>query len=324
MRVAPRKGLSLGGKVLLIALAATFLVVAAAEAYRLWAIRQDRLALLVQKAERMADVQAVAMSRPMFDYDREVVGVLVEAMAGDPDVVWVSVVGTDGAVFGQLGRDTGEGAGQVVTRRAITYRYNGVDEKVGSLVIGFSSEAADRDVRNSMQFSLGGMAAVLIALSLAITWSVRRITIPLREMTGVLLRLADGDKEVRVTRTDRADEIGDIARAAEVFRQHAVQIERLETAKATEAALRESEERLRLIVDSMPVPVVMTRMADHRILFANRQVRLLLGDEIEPVGTPTRDFYVNPADRDRLLDQMTEKGSIDSFEAQLRRADGST
>ncbi|HLO78323.1 MAG TPA: ATP-binding protein [Magnetospirillum sp.] len=322
MTKAPPARVSLGARVLAIALSATALVVSASEIYRLWAMRHERLAMLNQKAEQVADVQAVAMSRPLFDYDREVVAVLVKAMAGDPDIVWVSVNGADGSVFGQLGRDNGPPSA-IHVRREVTYQSTAGLVTVGALTIGFSSESADRDVHRNMQLSLLEMAAMLASLSMAIYWSLRHITLPLREVTGSLLRLAEGDKDVRVPGLGRVDEIGDIARAAEIFRRYAGQIERLEAEKAAEAALRESEEQLRLIVDHIPVPVVMTRMSDQRLLFANQQVRDLLAGEA-PLGTSTREFYADPDDRDRLLAELEAKGHVRNFEAALKRADGST
>ncbi|MGE5517582.1 MAG: ATP-binding protein [Bacteroidota bacterium] len=319
---APPHRISLGSRVLAIALLAVALVVSASEFYRLWAMRAERLAMLHQKAEQMADVQAIALSRPLFDYDREVVAVLVKAMGGDPDIVWVSVNGVDGSLFGQLGRDNDPPAAIQVSR-AVSYQGTTDEVPVGSLTIGFSSEAADRDVRRTMQLSLVGMAAMLASLSAATIWSLRRITLPLRDVTDALLRLSQGGRNVRVPGLGRADEIGDIARAAEVFRRYAVQIERLEAEKAAEIALRESEEQLRLIVDHLPVPVVMTRLADERLLFANQQVRDLLAGEA-PLGASTRDLYADPRDRDRLLAELSEKGSVRSFEALMRRRDGST
>ncbi|MEW5728417.1 MAG: ATP-binding protein [Pseudomonadota bacterium] len=318
------RGWPLGAKVLTIALLALVAVVTASEVTRLKAMRAERLALLREKAERMADVQAVAMSRPLFDYDREVVAVLVRAMAGDPDVVWAHVAGTDGSVFGQLGSDSAAHDGMLLVRRDIVYQSQQVSEPVGRLVIGFSPEAAERDLRRNMQYSLAGMVAMLATLSAAIIWSVRRITIPLNAMAGSLLRLAEGDKAIALPALDRADEIGDIARAAEVFRRHAIEIERLEAEKAAEAALRESEERLRLIVDNMPVPVVMTRIADQRILFANQQVKEVLLRSVDPIGALTRDFYVDPSDRDRLMEVVAREGHARNFEAHLRRGDGTT
>ncbi len=326
--MAPSQGrfrrLPLGARVLTIALLAVVAVVSVSEIARLKAMRDERLALLSQKAERMADVQAVAMSRPLYDFDREVVGVLVRAMAGDPDVAWVHVAAVDGSSYGQLGNPGNTTDKVLVVSRDIVYRTGQIREAVGTLVIGFSPEAAERDVRRGMRFSLAGMVAMLVTLSTAIIWSVRRITIPLHAMATALLRLAQGQKDVALPALGRTDEIGDIARAAEVFRRHAIEIERLEAAKASEAALRESEERLRVIVDSMPVPVVMTRMADNRILFANQQVKDTLLKSLDPVGMATKDFYVDSADRDRLLRLVAEHGHVRAFEARLRRGDGTT
>ncbi|MGE5505426.1 MAG: ATP-binding protein, partial [Actinomycetota bacterium] len=321
---SPLSRLSLGTRVLAITLLATVAVVFASEFYGIMVMRQERLDLLRQKAERMADVQTVAMARPLFDYDRAVVEALVRAMAGDPEIAHVEVIAADGSTVGSLGNVDTARSGLIEVRRPIIHRDGDEDIQVGALAIGFSPKGAAHDVQRNVLLSLTGMAATLATLSLAIIFSLRRITIPLRDMTASLLRLAEGDKEVRLPGVGRGDEIGDIARAAEVFRRHALEIERLEAEKAVEAAVRESEERLRLIVDHMPVPVVMTRMADQRILFTNRQAREVLLGGAELVGNPTRDHYVIPTDRDRLLAELQATGSVKHFEAELKRGDGST
>ncbi|AGX88109.1 sensor domain-containing diguanylate cyclase [Candidatus Symbiobacter mobilis] len=295
-------------------------VVVAAETHRIWALRIDRMAVLQQKAERMADVQAVAMSRLLFDYDREGVAILVKAMGGDPDIVWATVMGEDGKIFGQL-RDAQMPAAMQVDRM-VFFRQGREDIPVGTVRIGFSAEAADRDVRHSVQLSLYGTVAMVLALSIAIVWSVRRVTTPLREVTHTLLQLAQGSQDVQFSGVDRPDDIGDIARAAEVFRRHAREAGQLGEERAAAQALRESEEWLRVVVDNMPVPVVMIRRSDSRVLFANRQARAMCGQDFD--GFFVGEFYADPQDRMRLLAELSQKGFVAHFEALLRRVDGTT
>nr|WP_227698651.1 methyl-accepting chemotaxis protein [Sphingomonas hengshuiensis] len=82
---------------------------------------------------------------------------------------------------------------------------------------------------------VGAVGAVVIAAMMA--WLLAgAIVRPLVGMTGVMTRLADGDTKVDVPATDRADEVGEMAKAMLVFRENArqKQIADAEAAKAQE------------------------------------------------------------------------------------------
>jgi len=75
--------------------------------------------------------------------------------------------------------------------------------------------------------------AGLVLLAGVVGWlTTRAIAGPLTQLNGVLLQMAAGRFEVRVTGTDRVDEIGDIARSAEVFRENGLQRAKLEAEAA--------------------------------------------------------------------------------------------
>jgi PAS domain S-box-containing protein len=88
-------------------------------------------------------------------------------------------------------------------------------------------------------------------------------------------------------------------------------------------ALRESERRLRLIVEATPVPVVISRMVDGRIVYANAMAGPLVGLGTEELlGRQITDFYRDPADQDRLLGALTEGGQVDHYQVRFQTADG--
>jgi PAS domain S-box-containing protein len=314
-----RAGLSLSGKVLVAALASTFLVVTAAEAYRLWSVRGERLERLHVKAASTANVQALSMSRPLFDFDDETVSVLVQSLAGDPEVLWASVDNSEGEPVAHL-REAVETP--LVVERKITYVNRGETIAVGLLRIGFSDEAADAELQRHALVSTGGLLAMFMALSLAISGSFRRISQPLTEMSRTLLALSEGRKNLVVPGTERADEIGDIARAAEIFRLHVIEIERLQAEEAAAAVIRESEERLRLIVETLPVPLVMTSVENRRILFANQSLRDEFMASGDPVGLAVEEVWIDLGQRDAMLARIARDGAVRNFETQLRRPDG--
>ena len=79
-----------------------------------------------------------------------------------------------------------------------------------------------------------------IVLTAVTTWTGWRVASPIKSMVGTMSRLAAGDTTVEVPSRARRDEIGAIAEAVEVFREGAIDRERLELEQA-EARQREEE-----------------------------------------------------------------------------------
>ncbi|MET1416271.1 HAMP domain-containing methyl-accepting chemotaxis protein [Roseibium sp. HPY-6] len=72
----------------------------------------------------------------------------------------------------------------------------------------------------------------LVALTFvgfAIFYSIRSIIVPIREMTNVAGILAKGDNTIAIPYGDRSDEIGEMAKAVQVFKDSAIERERLES-----------------------------------------------------------------------------------------------
>jgi methyl-accepting chemotaxis protein len=120
-----------------------------------------------------------------------------------------------------------------------------IDEKLDVLVEGAKEDGLDfrEDAVAVGRFSrwmLIGAAAftvvcgVLIALLIA-----RRISRPIVAMTRTMSRLAAGDTDVVIPAIQRRDEIGQIAKAVEVFKQSAIENHALTAAKAQEQAIRD-------------------------------------------------------------------------------------
>lgn len=90
-----------------------------------------------------------------------------------------------------------------------------------------------------------GMVILLglaVGLGLALT---RAIAEPIARVTNVMSDLAKGNLEVDIHGNDRRDEIGDIARAVEVFRENAIEQRRLQ------ANEKEEKEALAAAMDSL-------------------------------------------------------------------------
>src|SRR3546814_10219109 len=67
----------------------------------------------------------------------------------------------------------------------------------------------------------------------------RRVVKPIEEMTGAMAALAGGDKSIRVPHANRADEVGAMADAVEVFRANMIRADELAAEQEKERAARE-------------------------------------------------------------------------------------
>ncbi len=95
--------------------------------------------------------------------------------------------------------------------------------------------------------------------------------------------------------------------------------------KRAELAVRESEARFHAIVEATPIPMIITRMQDGLIRFANQQALDTFGlTQAEALGHYTMEFYANPEERQRVLRALQSQDYVSNYELQMRRNDGGT
>jgi len=93
--------------------------------------------------------------------------------------------------------------------------------------------------------------------------------------------------------------------------------------KEAERRVRDSEHRLRAILESSPIAVSITRVDGTR-LFSNKSIATLYGRPQGELSTTSAvASYVDPEDRTRMIAQLQREGRVSGAEVALRRADGS-
>ncbi|MBO6510940.1 MAG: HAMP domain-containing protein [Roseibium sp.] len=95
--------------------------------------------------------------------------------------------------------------------------------------------------------ALWGFLALALATGTGISLLVNRnVTNPLKALNRVMGRLSQGDLQVDIQDTGRSDEIGDMIRAVQVFKENALEVEKLQqsTQDADERARREKAEAM--------------------------------------------------------------------------------
>lgn len=116
--------------------------------------------------------------------------------------------------------------------------------------IAFNAAAGKQAARQAS--AIGADAKTLILLVLAIAAAlcvaagflmVRGIATPIAAMTAAMRRLADRDMEVAIPGQGRGDEVGDMAKAVQVFKDSMIQAAELAAAEEAERAVKEERAR---------------------------------------------------------------------------------
>jgi PAS domain S-box-containing protein len=171
-----------------------------------------------------------------------------------------------------------------------------------------------------------GIAGVLVGLAAAL-FVVRRTVRPLGAIARAIRALAGGEKHTSIPATDVRNEIGDIARAAEVFRRSLADVD-----GAREAAIRAlaeqrlAEESYRKLFEGSVDGIYVTTPAG-ALLNANPALARMMGYEtpqalIRGISDIAHTVYVDPAARAEYRSLMRRDGMVREFEYQARRRGG--
>jgi purine-binding chemotaxis protein CheW len=91
-----------------------------------------------------------------------------------------------------------------------------------------------------------------------------------------------------------------------------------------DASIRQSEERVRLLSETIPVPVVISRVSDGKFLYANEHSCRVFGlSADEFLKRMAVELYADPADRRKFVNILKEHKHTNNFQVRLRKSDGS-
>jgi len=232
----------------------------------------------------------------------------------------ISISGTEGQIA-QLDRVVLGTEGQMISRVTDLLRDLG-SRRERVLASDFGRTLAN----DKWQSILLGLSGVLIGLAAAL-FVVRRTVRPLRAIAGAIRALAGGEKDASIPATGVNNEIGDIARAAEVFRRSLVDAD-----TAREAAIRAlaeqrlAEESYRKLFEGSVDGIYVTTPAG-ALLNANPALARMMGYDtpeglIRGAGDITHSVYVRPEARAEYQRLMQRDGMVREFEYQVHRRGG--
>ncbi len=231
-----RRGASLRTQVLFGILAAVGAIFVLANAWDVARQYQGAAGRLTDRANLLASLEAQAVGRPLYDFNLPVVEATLKALDDDNAFLGVRIIGPQGESLAAHGTIPETGA--LVVERDLRVD----DQPVGRLILALSRQELDSTLRTA---GLNGLVVLLLLMgvvSLIVTLLFRRISKPLNAMVKAMERLAHGEHAVMVPGLDKDDEIGDMARAVEVFKHNAEALDHV----AEERAASEREHKATL------------------------------------------------------------------------------
>ena len=166
---------------------------------------------------------------------------------------------------------------------------------------------AQRDLSTVMTIA----ASVILLTCLAVGFALsRRVAVPLEQLAEVMRRLVRRDVSVEVPHVRRRDEVGEMARAVQIFRANLIELDRTTL--------------LRVTIDTLPAMVVYVT-GERRIAFYNSEfARAFLTDGADAHGRTIDEALPPPGlpgGKDRLEEAL--RGEEIRFEHGFIRGDGS-
>lgn len=171
-----------------------------------------------------------------------------------------------------------------------------------------------------------GTAGVIIGVFASLL-VVRRTVRPLARIAASIRAVAGGEKNTQIPAIDVDNEIGDIARAAEVFRQTLVDADAArEAAVKALAEQRLAEESYRKLFESSVDGIYVTTPGGD-LLDANPALARMMGyatpkDLIEGIKDVATNVYLHPEARAQYQQLMQRDGMVREFEYQVQARDG--
>jgi signal transduction histidine kinase/DNA-binding response OmpR family regulator/uncharacterized membrane protein affecting hemolysin expression len=242
MRRGPINPKSLTAKLLLIYVPLVTIALLALFAITEYRYYQTQRAALVEQLNRLIALQSSAVAAAVWEYDLELVDVLLAEMAQVPHLQSAVVYDEQGSILGQHGVvPRPPASSDLRAERRLVFATHQTQTNIGRLVITFNSDAIWQDLADHFRTNaaiLGVLAAVLIGVTaLAVRLVIGR---PISCILHSIERMKS-DRVLELVDWESADELGVVVQA-----YNELQIRQFET----EAQLRRHQGRLEELVAS--------------------------------------------------------------------------
>ncbi len=181
---------------------------------------------LQEKARLTAEILIGGAADALWTFDRQRGEVLLAALAADPDYVGSHILDDGGKVFAEHG-EAKDGKDILTVTLPIRQAGDANGDPLGTLVITMSSKRAEAAIAATSNILIGLGGTLLLVVCGVVYGIIGNVTRPINRIIVTMGHLANGDLDQTIPALGRADEIGQMAAAVEVFKQNGLEVQRL-------------------------------------------------------------------------------------------------
>ncbi|MFD1746872.1 methyl-accepting chemotaxis protein [Rhizobium helianthi] len=206
----------------------------AISAYAVWSQADSARELFDRKVRLTASMTTAGAATAMWQFDKGLAKDTFEPATTDADFRAAVVLDNTGKAFFSSGEaEAITSATELAGKQAATadednlrfsivplkHTEEGKEMTIGTMVLAFDTEAIMRDTWSSLlgQAAIAGLT--LLASAFALMLLLRGITQPLVSLSAVMKKLSGGALETEVPNQNRPDEIGEMSRAVQYFKE---------------------------------------------------------------------------------------------------------
>ena len=186
---------------------------------------QDRLDFLSERAVQIAETYSTMLKTPLANNDEETTNSILAVLSADSNFIESQLFDRDNKqissslVFNDLSK-----AGTIEVTADIYSAQNDTNI-IGKLSLKFTSISLYEYIKQRLTDELAIIFLLLcfnlLLIYLVLKWAIN----PIEELSNSLRRISEKDYQVEIPLLGRDDELGDIARAADVFKKNAHQFD---------------------------------------------------------------------------------------------------
>jgi signal transduction histidine kinase/DNA-binding response OmpR family regulator len=176
--------------------------------------------------ELQGRIMATSLARPMWDIDTHQIQSIAQAFLEHPDVIRVRVVDTHQQVMTDI-TDAAIPVPYLMVSQPIVRDVPNHNETIGSLELTVSDASLNARLHElAVRMATAGL--FFLAMQILVLYSILRYLLhPIESITQAMQSLAKGETNLMIPSQQRHDEIGQMARSIEVFRNTAMHAEQL-------------------------------------------------------------------------------------------------
>ena len=203
-------------------------------------------AALSAKTKLIADIAGLGAVDAIWNLDAQLAKASLAALAADPDYVGSELSDEHGKALAADGTKQSTFGALIVEKVPVIRLDQGRRQNVGALELRMSTARADAAIaEQTWILALIGAGALVVVCGL-LFWILKSATRPIVTLTDVMTKLSSGQLDIKIPALDRADEVGRMAQAVEVFKRNAVEVQRL-NADQVITQQRSERERVELL-----------------------------------------------------------------------------